>query len=356
MVSDGVEIANGAWHPPGAAAAIPATLLANGSELLVRTSDDGLVRTVSSLPLITITDRIGRVPRRITFADNSTFETKDNEAVDLYLKAHRADRTGWIHELEKIHPRLIVFVVLVMLISGLIYRFALPVLVETAVWVTPPIVPEVMSASTLVTLDRTVFSPSTLPAGEQAKIRSAFDALAAYSTRGPSIYHLNFREGGAMGPNALALPDGTLVITDELVRMAGGDTEMILGVLAHEIGHVEKQHALRQLYRAAGTAGLIMLVAGDVGSGGHEVLTDGAALVSLSYSRSVEAEADRVSVELMLKAGHDPRAIGRFFKLLEDKLGDHSGTSMLSTHPGTPERRQAIDDYATQLEDAKIAK
>jgi predicted Zn-dependent protease len=51
----------------------------------------------------------------------------------------------------------------------------------------------------------------------------------------------------------------------------------------------------------------------------------------------------------MAKAGHDPTAIGRFFKLLEEKLGDHGGTSMLSTHPGTPERRKAIEDYAKEV-------
>jgi predicted Zn-dependent protease len=92
-----------------------------------------------------------------------------------------------------------------------------------------------------------------------------------------------------------------------------------------------------------------MLIAGDVGSGGEEALTDGAGLLALSYSRGAESEADRISVELMAKAGHDPTAIGRFFKLLEDKLGDKGGTNMLSTHPGTPERRRQIDEWAREV-------
>ena len=78
------------------------------------------------------------------------------------------------------------------------------------------------------------------------------------------------------------------------------------------------------------------------------MLTDGAALLALSYSRNAESEADRISVDLMAKAGHDPAAIGRFFKLLEDKLGDNGATSMLSTHPGTPERRKQIDAWARE--------
>jgi predicted Zn-dependent protease len=79
------------------------------------------------------------------------------------------------------------------------------------------------------------------------------------------------------------------------------------------------------------------------------------ALLSLSYSRSAESEADRISAELMYRSGHDPAAIGRFFSLIETKLGDHSSTSMLSTHPGTPERRQAIEDYASLLKAGKAA-
>ncbi|MCY1306216.1 hypothetical protein D9M70_560670 [compost metagenome] len=51
----------------------------------------------------------------------------------------------------------------------------------------------------------------------------------------------------------------------------------------------------------------------------------------------------------MQKAGRDSTAIARFFDLLEDKLDDHGDTSILSTHPGTPERRKAILDYAAQL-------
>ncbi|TCU18929.1 hypothetical protein EV132_102157 [Rhizobium sullae] len=42
----------------------------------------------------------------------------------------------------------------------------------------------------------------------------------------------------------------------------------------------------------------------------------------------------------------DPAAIARFFDTIETKLGDHSKTSMLSTHPGTPDRKEAIPKYA----------
>ncbi|MDT4890527.1 Beta-barrel assembly-enhancing protease [compost metagenome] len=92
-----------------------------------------------------------------------------------------------------------------------------------------------------------------------------------------------------------------------------------------------------------------MMIGGDIGSGAEDILVQGAGLLSLSYSRAAEAAADRHSVELMLKARRDPTAIARFFDLLEKELGDSSDTSILATHPGTPDRRKAILDYAGEL-------
>lgn len=349
MVSSAVEIARGTWHPPGSNQASDAVLLAEGATLSVRLVENQSLQAADDLAKVNVSDRIGRIPRRLRFVSGGAFVSEDNDGIDLLLTVHQKNRSGWIHEIERFHPRLAGLVILVFLLGMLIYRFALPALVEVAVWATPPAVSDMMASGTLASLDQAILSPSKLQPAEQKKIQDGFDRLASFSARGIKGYRLNFRDGGYIGPNAFALPDGSLVLTDQLVKMSAGDNEMILGVLAHEIGHVEKSHSLRQLYRAAGTAGLIMLIAGDIGASGEEILTDGAALLTLSYSRSAEAEADRVSVELMAKAGMDPTAIGRFFELLEKKLGDKGATSMLSTHPGTPERRQAIDDYAKSL-------
>lgn len=347
MASDDKSIASGRWHPPGSSRAEPAVLLAQGKTLYVRLLAGGDPVSLGDLARTEISARVGRVPRRVTFADGSLFETENNDAIDVWLKRH--GKRGVVHELERFHPRLLAFVVAVFLLAGLVYRYAVPALVEVAVLVTPPAVTQWMASGTLLSLDQAIFSESKLPEARQTEIREAFNQVAALSSRGVAGYNLNFRQGGAIGPNAFALPDGTLVITDELVELTEGDMDMIVGVLAHEIGHVEKEHSLRQLYRAAGMAGLIMLIAGDVGAAGEDILTNGAALMSLSHSRDAENEADRISVELMTKAGRDPRAIGRFFARLEEKLGLDGESSFLSTHPGTAERRKAIDEHAKAL-------
>lgn len=343
-------IARGRWHPAGSSRSEPATLKLHDKTLAV-TVDGRTGGPVSygALTMVAISDRIGRIPRRISFADGALFETDDNDAIDRLLAGRGINRTGWIHEIERFHPRLIAMVVAVVLLAAGIYRYALPAMVEVAVIVTPPAVTEALAQGTLSSLDGAVFSESKLPEARRNEIAEKFRGLAAHAQRGRDGYDLNFRAGGVIGPNAFALPDGTLVLTDELVELAGADTEAILGVLAHEIGHVDRNHSLRQLYRSIGTAGLIMLLAGDIGSAGEDILTNGAALLSLSYSRSDESEADRISVELMARAGHDPAAIARFFALLEDELKVDSDSSIFSSHPGTADRRRQIDEWVRAL-------
>lgn len=349
MASDAETFIRGDWHPRDSSRSVPARLVQREGEIVAIADNDLTRLSVSSFATLDISDRVGSIPRRIQFPDGSLFETTDNDAVDRLLRANGRRNVGFIHGLEGFRPRLIAFVVGVFLLSGLVYRFALPLLVEVAVAVTPPVVPDLMSAGTMETMDRTILDKSALDDAKKRAISDGFARIAEKSARGASAYTLNFRKGGAIGPNAFALPDGTLIITDELVELAGNDTEMLIGVLAHEIGHVELEHSLRQIYRAAGMAGLIMLIAGDIGDSVEDLLVQGGGLLALSYSRSAEAAADRYSVELMDKAGYDQTAIARFFDIIEKKLGDTSETSILSSHPGTPERRKAILAYEAEL-------
>lgn len=349
MASDaGNPKIDGVWYPAQSSRATEASLQLNADGRCVVVDGAGNELTSDKLKDMTVSDRVGSIPRRITFGDGSVFETGDNDAVDRLLASSGRGHTGFIHSLERFHPRLAIFVILVVVLAAGIYRYAVPILVEVAIAVTPPVVPELLSQSAMASLDQAVFSPSGLDAETQQDIASDFQSLTAIASRGTGGFTLNFRKGGAIGPNAFALPDGTIVLTDELVELAD-DEEAILGVLAHEIGHVERQHSLRQLYRAAGVTGLIFLIGGDIGAGMEDILIQGTALVSLSYSRSAETDADRYSVELMHEAGHDPMAIVRFLELLRDELHDTSKSDFLSTHPATPTRIEETRKYAEEV-------
>lgn len=339
----------GTWHPPASSRAVFAHLSVDAAgRVSVRDADKNEL-SAAMLAEVSVSDRVAAIPRRFSFADGSIFETGDNDAVDRALKPFRWRGSGFVHELERFHPRLALFVVLVVLFSIGLYRYAVPALVEVAVIATPPVVPRLLSQSAMISLDRTLLGESKLEEGARREVSEGFAALAALSPRGAGGYNLNFRDGGPVGPNAFALPDGTIVLTDELVRMAGEDRDAVLAVLAHEIGHVEHEHSLRQIYRAVGITSLIMMIGGDIGAGAEDLLVQGAALASLSHSRGAEREADRYSVELMHRAGRDPAAIARFFELLRERFGDVGESDFLSTHPATPQRIEETRRYAEEI-------
>ena len=94
-----------------------------------------------------------------------------------------------------------------------------------------------------------------------------------------------------------------------------------------------------------------MLVAGDIGQAAEDLLIQGTALLTLSYSREQESDADRYSVNLMHASGRDPMAIVRFLELLRDKLGDRSDSDFFSTHPATVERIEETRRLAQEIAD-----
>ncbi len=345
----------GVWREGGSAAGKESRLRMMSDGTVSIWSADGTVLAEASLGSIAVSDRVGSIPRHLAFPNGGDFETRDNDGVDR-LQARLGRHRGFIHSLEGFRPRLLIFVALAVALCFAIYRYAVPALVEVAVWVTPPAVSEAIGKGVMLTLDQLVFEETKLAEDRRETLKAGFDKLATLTPRGAGAaqsgvqaYTLNFRGGGKIGPNAFALPDGTVVVTDELVDLAKSDDEMILAVLAHEIGHVDHHHTLRQLYRVAGIAALIMMIGGDIGSATEDVLTQGAALVSLSHSRGAEAEADRYSVELMHRAGHDPAAIARFFELLRDRFGLADGMDFLSTHPATQQRIDETRRYATEV-------
>lgn len=338
---------SGIWHPPRASRAEPARFTsAEGLATVTGAGGAGLVE--GAVAGLSVSKRVGRIPRRITFADGSVFETEDNDAVDHWLKSHRGWWVGIVHRLERFHPRLILLAVIVIALCAGLYRYALPLAVEAAVAVTPPAAPRLISEGVLGSLDQTILAPSHLDEEKREAIMADFRALAGHTPAGADAFTLHFRRGGPIGPNAFALPDGTIVLTDELVKLVN-DEDAVLGVLAHEIGHVVHQHSLRRLYHAAGITGLIMFIGGDIGSGMEELLVQGAGLMTLSYSREQESEADRYSVDLMAKAGRQPAGLARLLEVLRDDLGDDSDNDFFSTHPATPERIEEVRRHAAEL-------
>lgn len=142
--------------------------------------------------------------------------------------------------------------------------------------------------------------------------------------------------------NAFAAPGGQVVILSALLEEAETPEE-VAGVLAHEIGHVERRDPMRQALRAAGATGLLTMVFGDLA--GAAVVSEH--LLTAAYSREAEVEADRFALETLAAANVDAAGFANFFARIEGlEAGDIALSERLSTHPASSWRGAQAQRFA----------
>ncbi|MBT5202990.1 MAG: M48 family metallopeptidase [Gammaproteobacteria bacterium] len=159
--------------------------------------------------------------------------------------------------------------------------------------------------------------------------------------------------------NAFAAPGGVIGVNHGLFLRAESHHEMS-AILAHELAHLSQRHFARGIEssKKAGVITIAGLLAGAIlasagaGDAGIAALTASQGIAQsqqLSYSRTREAEADRIGITTMINAGIDPRAMAYMFERL-DRLTRYSGDlipEFLRTHPVT---RLRIADAYNQTE------
>jgi Zn-dependent protease with chaperone function len=142
-------------------------------------------------------------------------------------------------------------------------------------------------------------------------------------------------------PNAFALPGGKVYLFSGLLARAENPDE-IAGVLAHELGHLKHRDNTRNLIYNGGTSFLIGLLFGDV-TGSGALIFASRSLVTASYSREAEQNADAFSIEVMHRLGRSPKAMGELLFRVTGKEVDKS-MSVLSNHPLTEDRLKRMSD------------
>jgi Zn-dependent protease with chaperone function len=202
---------------------------------------------------------------------------------------------------------------LVVLVAALVaaYQWGLPWAARQAVAVVPQTVDETIGESAFASIDEHLMSPSRLPPEQQARISAAFERAVATLPAGTVPPHRLLFRKSAIGPNAFALPGGTMVLTDELVTLVKGDEAVIVGVLGHELGHLRQRHGMRMLAQVSALGAVSAALFGDFNS---LLAAAPVWLGQASYSRDAEREADAESVGLMKSAGISPEVMVRFFE------------------------------------------
>ncbi|MBX7116186.1 MAG: M48 family metalloprotease [Myxococcaceae bacterium] len=139
--------------------------------------------------------------------------------------------------------------------------------------------------------------------------------------------------------NAFATPGGHVYVFTGLL-LAADDEAQVVGVLAHEIGHVTARHTARQL---VGLYGVQVVNEMALGKDPSTLAKVAAAIAGngalLAHSRASENEADAYAVRYASTLGYDPTGISRFFQHLMANEGQVPRVlTWLSTHPANADR------------------
>lgn len=160
--------------------------------------------------------------------------------------------------------------------------------------------------------------------------------------------------------NAFAVPGGYIYITRQLMTLMDDEAELAF-VLAHETGHIAANHA--QARRSAATRNSILGVLGAIigsavgGNAFGNLLSQGAQLRTLSFSRDQEYQADTLGTRYIVAAGYDPLGGAEILASLAraDALqlriqgqDNRSTPEWASTHPNSQNRVQRERQLAIQ--------
>jgi predicted Zn-dependent protease len=150
--------------------------------------------------------------------------------------------------------------------------------------------------------------------------------------------------------NAFAGPDGNIGVFAGLVLATQTEAELA-AVLAHEIAHVSQSHLLRaveaqkQMTLPATALLLAAAVLGaavdaNLGSAALAGLQGAIAQRQINFTRGNEEEADRIGIDTLARAGHDPYAMPGFFQRLSKatRVYENGAPGYLRTHPVNSDR------------------
>jgi predicted Zn-dependent protease len=143
---------------------------------------------------------------------------------------------------------------------------------------------------------------------------------------------------------------GYIFITRGALERAQNEAE-VAGLLGHEMTHVVKEHSLDDVRGAMVREGLTeaLNTATNMNMSQAMPLFDAAvnAGTNKAFSQPQETEADQGAVTLMIAAGYDPNSFVNYLKRIEQEQAANPGNGEFSTHPGIPERIDAIQKQIT---------
>jgi len=177
------------------------------------------------------------------------------------------------------------------------------------------------------------------------------------------VYKYSFTPVNLKEINAFALPGGPMFVHRGMFTAAAVEGEVV-GVMAHELSHVLLRHGTANASKAQNPWLQLGQIAGQlggavIGGGAGAAIAQGSQFglgtLLMKYSRDYEKQADLLGVQIMARAGYDPRALGHMFETIEKETSGGSGPQWMSSHPNPGNRTLYINKEAEALSVASAA-
>lgn len=285
-----------------------------------------------------LTPSLGRTARTLQFPDGARLLVTDQEGLDAWFPSE--DRLQRLVDRLERHAHAVAASIVICLATGIAtFTWGVPWVADRIAAEVPADIEGALGKEVLGQLDGIFgFSRSGIHDSRQQELRARFDRLVS-GMADSSRYQLEYRNAPTIGPNALAIPGGTVVVTDQLVTLFSDDREFD-AVVAHELGHQQHRHALRQTLRSSFVVVIAALFAGDVSSASTIVVGVPTFLLQSHYSRGFEEEADRFAFNTLTANNISPSWFAQAMREFDDyyDIDDEGSTAYLSSHPSTIDR------------------
>ena len=309
----------------------------------IRVVGSGIDRSAEAASL-RISPRLARITRTIEFSDGARILASDHPLLDQWFpQEDRLQRM--VDRLERPAHAVAASIGLCLVVGIATFVWGVPWMADRIARQVPPGIEERLGSEVLAQLDEYFgFAPSKISQARQDELSARFGMLRA-GMPDAGGYQLAFRDAPSIGPNALAIPGGTIVVTDQLTGLFDDDREFD-AVVAHELGHQQHRHALRQTLRSSFVLVIAALFTGDVSSASAVVVGVPTFLLQSHYSRGFEEEADAFAFTTLAAHDTSPAWFAAAMRKLDDVhqgSDEEEGITYLSSHPSSFARIAAAE-------------
>jgi len=292
----------------------------------------------TALSGVKLSDKLGNTPRQMIFPEGELFSFIASKEVDAWL--HQHGKKSSLHTIEQSKRFILAALIMVPLMLVGLFKYAIPEIAVSFSALVPQKAIEISSQHTLQALDKTVLSPSSLSEQEQAAYIDKWQKQIAALDYPHQEYRIFLRHSELYGANAFALPDGTIVVTDDLLKLFAKHPDAMFAILLHEMGHVEQHHAMRYIAETLATSIVVSYLFGDLSAVLDLFIGSGVTMIGNQFSQVLEWEADNFAIAVLKHQGKSPESFADAMKLFLQQHGESELGKLFSTHPLMAERAQ----------------